>query len=546
MIISFLRFYSIPKRLWGQLFLIMGGIALLIVLSLYQLHQSLLENKAQVTRMLVETGYSVLVKYHKLEEKGELDKATAQKKAIEEIKELRYDNGNYFWLNDMQPKMIMHPIKPSLNGQDISEVTDPAGFAVFKAMIREVKANGEGLVPYMWPLPSGGDPVEKISYVKSFEAWGWVIGSGVYLVDVKQAFMAAAPKQIIMGIALLALVAMGSSFIAKSITTPIKNVVAALNDISSGNGDLSQRLEEGGNDEISAFSKEFNTFVEKIHWTIYEVKKAVETLNTASQNLEKVTNKSEQSISEQQQESKSVADAMKEMTVTVSNITNNAEQAAQSAADADREAQAGRKVVEEAMDSVNALAKEVRSASTVIDKLAADSQSISSVLDVIGGIAEQTNLLALNAAIEAARAGEQGRGFAVVADEVRSLAAKTQQSTKEIRETIDALQVGSRQAVNAMEGGEKATHLTVEKASLANQSLEKIATSINSISEMNFQIASAAEEQSQVNRGINRSINNIYDLSQQSNDDVKQTVLSGQELLKINDSLNGLIKQFKL
>lgn len=529
-----------------QLGLVVLGIVLAIAEGLSELNASLIEEKSANTRFLVEIAHSNIKSFHDQQLAGQLSEAQAQEAAKNAVAQLRYDDGNYFWIQDMQPAMIMHPLKPQLNGKDLSNNADPNGKRLFVEMVNVVKKNGEGRVPYLWPLPGQDEPAEKISYVKQFQPWGWIIGSGVYLVDVDEAYWQAAVTQLSLGALTVVIVGIMALLLSRSISVPLGKTSHALNNIASGDGDLTQRLDEEGDDELSATAKSFNAFVSKIESAMIEVRTASEQLNSASVNLGTSMSKNKSTMHKQQQESHAAATAITEMASTVNEIAKSAENAACSATEANREADNGQSVVGEATNAVSTLATEVKQAAAVINSLNADTQSISSVLDTIRGIAEQTNLLALNAAIEAARAGEQGRGFAVVADEVRTLAARTQTSTEEIRQMIESLQHGSQEAVKAMESGEKSTELTVEKATAAGRSLSSIVQSITSISDMNMHIASAAEEQSAAANEIDRSINLMADLTSQSYSDIEESSASVEELALLSNTLRKLLDQFKL
>ena len=252
------------------------------------------------------------------------------------------------------------------------------------------------------------------------------------------------------------------------------------------------------------------------------------------------------SVRLQQNETDQVAVALNEMSATSQEVARNTASAANAASQADTETRAGRQVVNQAVKSIDQLAHDVVSAADVIHRLEAESEKIGSVLDVIRGIAEQTNLLALNAAIEAARAGEQGRGFAVVADEVRSLASRTQQSTQEIQQMIGRLQTGADEAVKVMEGGRVSAERSVQEAARVGSALEAIARAVDTINDMNTQIASAAEEQSAVTETLNRNVTAISQISQQTSDIANKTADESAQLTDMSAKLDSLVLQFRV
>ncbi|OOG26195.1 methyl-accepting chemotaxis protein [Thioalkalivibrio denitrificans] len=334
--------------------------------------------------------------------------------------------------------------------------------------------------------------------------------------------------------------------IARGIVKPLHLTVQRLDDISRGEGDLTQRLPVEGNNELSRLAESFNAFVTKLQELIQQVAGATAQLAAASEELSATAEQTTTQVRRQQGETEQVATAMNEMTATVQEVARNANEAARSAQDTDKEARGGREVVKATIKSIETLAAEVEAAGGVIQRLSADSEEIGKVLDVIRGIAEQTNLLALNAAIEAARAGEQGRGFAVVADEVRSLASRTQSSTREIQEMIERLQGNAGGAVEAMEKGRLRARESVEEAARAGSSLEAITGAVGNISDMNAQIASAAEEQSAVAEEINRNVVNIREAVDDTAQGSGQISTASDELARLAADLRNLVSRFRV
>ena len=348
---------------------------------------------------------------------------------------------------------------------------------------------------------------------------------------------------------LLIVAAIGiSSLLAWATIGGIGRAVTALERASGqmAEGNLTVRADYQGKDELGRVANAFNRMGDRFHAMVQQLSGATGQLAAAAEETSAVTEQTSSGIRQQQSETEQVATAMNEMTATVQEVAHSAASAAEAAHKADDEARTGKQVVTRTIDVIDTLASEVEKAAGVIHQLEQDSEQIGTVLDVIRGIAEQTNLLALNAAIEAARAGEQGRGFAVVADEVRTLASRTQQSTAEIQGMIEKLQSGAANAVKVMETSRTQAQAGVEQVAQAGASLDSITRAVGTINDLNAQIASAAEEQSSVAEEINRNIVNISQVADQTNQGAQQTAAASEELARLAEQLQGLVGQFRV
>lgn len=337
----------------------------------------------------------------------------------------------------------------------------------------------------------------------------------------------------------------GAFFISSIVVKPIKGAVQAMQNIAAGEADLTLRLEVKGQDELAQLAMAFNSFVGQLRDTIGQVMTNIQKLASASGEVSQIANETNSGVEQQRQETELVASAMTQMTVTMDQVVQNAQHAAQAADSANEEANHGKSVVNQTVQSIETLANEVEKGAQVIQGLEKDSDQIGTVIEVIQGVAEQTNLLALNAAIEAARAGEQGRGFAVVADEVRTLASRTQTSTLEIKEMIEKLQAGARKAAEVMDVGRNNARSSVDLASNAGGALEAITQAVNEITNMNSQIASAACQQDAVSKEINQNIVNIAQIADSTALGAQKLASSSNDLASLSGDLQKLIGRFK-
>ncbi len=507
----------------------------------------LIQEKMDTVRFLVEEASTILVSYQKQVEAGTLSKEQAQKEAAKDIKELRYDGKEYFFVSDLSNRLIAHPLRPENEGKDMSTFKDADGKLIYQEFAKAASSDaGGGFVDYRQIKPKEQKPQPKLSYTKLFKPWGWVVGTGIYINGVDED-MRKVQLAVTLGLlAVLGLSIMLSLLVSRTITGPVKEVVDRIKDIAQGNGDLTKRLPIHGDNEVGELCIGFNAFVSKLHGIISQVSDSAVQLASSSSELQASSKGMSESISTLSAQSASLATAGEEMSATSSDIANNCHLAADNAGGASRKATEGVTIVGDSIEIMQAIAAQVKNAADTVETLGERSDQIGTIIGTIEDIADQTNLLALNAAIEAARAGEQGRGFAVVADEVRALAERTTRATKEIGEMIKSIQNETRGAVQTMEQSVTQVEHGSTQAAASGKSLQEILEIINSVTEQISQIATAAEEQTSTTREISNNVLSLNEMAHQNSAAINETALAANGVSRQAEDLQMLVTQFKL
>lgn len=505
-----------------------------------------LDNKARVTE-LFKSAYSILTEVEKMAVEGKMPEDEAKALATRLLRNNIYKDNEYVYVADENMIFVAAPLDPQLHGTSFHDFRDGDGNSVGQLILDVLGRKTGQIVEYTWTqkLPDGTIE-EKHSIAEKTPHWNWVVGTGIGFNEVNARFWSTAQWQLALCLAIAGAILGGLIISIRKMLTLLggepNDVREAVQAVAQG--DIQTSFEyTAPKDSIYGAVQEMSQSLAKM---VTNLDESMHALRSELSAVESRSNSIADLTMSQQQSTAMIATAMTEMASSANHVASSASDTAQNTDEADKQSQHTQSLIHSTVDNIQGLATQLNTASKAVADLDQDVNSIVKVLDVIGDIAEQTNLLALNAAIEAARAGEQGRGFAVVADEVRNLAGRTQDSTKEIQQMISNLQEGSRNAIHTMEICAETSESTVTESMNASEALQQIVTALESITAMSQQIATAAAEQTQVSDDIAHRINLIEESGSQLNTVVTESQSSTQTLASLADELEGWVNKFSV
>lgn len=521
------------------------GLLAVGIFSLYVLRDNLMEDRRLKTRNVVESALGVVDYFHKQQQAGKLSEEEAKRQAMDSLRNVRYDGKEYFWVQNRNLVMLMHPIKPDMEGKSQAALKDPNGKLFFQEMENVVKASGKGFVDYLWPKPGFDQPAPKISYVAEFPAWGWVVGSGIYVDDVNAVFRQQALLFSIMVVITLAILSVISWLINSSILRQLGGEPAYAVEVVRhiAEGDLVRPVEYSSPDSLLAAMQ---TMQQKLANIFGDINGMASRLSSGAEHVSVAARETSVAAHNQAQSTSASAASIEQMTVSISEVSEIATQTEANSSQTAALAEEGAGLVKNAAQEIELISRTVATSSEQIQLLQQRSQEIGGIANVIKEIADQTNLLALNAAIEAARAGEQGRGFAVVADEVRKLAERTAKATTEIAQMIDSIQEETQTAVQAMATAAPQVDKGLELATQATAMLDEIhRQALDSLGKVR-DVALATTEQATTATDIAKHVEHIASMAEETNATMQNNAAEAEQLEGLADQLRQTVSYFRV
>jgi methyl-accepting chemotaxis protein len=466
------------------------------------MEKKLMDEKKSATKNVVDVAYTLIASYESRVKAGTMKTDEAQKTVFANLKSLRYAGDEYFFVMDLNTRIQMHGTNPALEGKDMSDTKDSTGKAFFQEFVKVAKAKGDGFVDYYWPKPNETKPSPKLTYIKLFPQWGYIVGSGIYIDEVNAEISKIRTQIIVATVAIALLVLLIAFFVARLITRPLSQAVTVARELAEGN--LMINVEATSKDEAGQLLEGMKGMLEKLKSIVAEVKTAADNVASGSQQMSSTGQQMSQGATEQAASAEEISSSMEQMVSNIKQNADNAQQTEKMSLKAAQDAREGGKAVSETVGAM---------------------KEIASKISIIEEIARQTNLLALNAAIEAARAGEHGKGFAVVATEVRKLAERSQTAAGEIN---------------------KLSASSVEVAEKAGEMLTRIVPDIQRTAELVSEINAASNEQNTGAEQISKAIQQLDQVVQQNASATEEMASTSEELSSQAEQLQDAIAFFKV
>ncbi len=525
--------------------IVLLAFALIVVACAYNLIQqrntSMTERENKLSAQ-VETALNVAKHFYSQRE--QLGEQTAKQNALNAIASLRYDGDNYFWILNQKMNVVMHPLKPELNGQNAESFKDGAGKFHWREMVTISQTTEQkGFLDYQWKSPDGALK-DKISYVELFPEWGWIVGSGILVSDINETFYTLVIQELIFALVLSGVLFALGYAISNNIVTPLNKLIENTHLIAEG--DLRVRMNLTRKDELGQMAKEIDSMLSKLQSTLKTAHDSAGISSSMASNIAQASEEAATSVNSQHSQLELLSTAMTEMSATISDVANNAESTAGSTNKVMEHTEHTDRTMQLTSKAISDVSQDIAMANELVKELQDGVNEISNVVSVIRDISEQTNLLALNAAIEAARAGEQGRGFAVVADEVRNLASRTQNSTNEVQQTIDTLLEHAGRTFTAMQNSNNSVDSSVEASQRTRSQVNEIVVEMQNANDMVAQIAAASEQQSAVASEMNQNVTSIHLSANEVLQASQSLAKESQEMANTAEHLSAQLQYFKV
>jgi len=541
---KFISNLSVSNKLGLIIFSFCTLILIIEFFNLKETREQLESAKTEQSKQIVMSASHIAEHYYQQYQNGEISQEQAKTNALEAIAAIRYDTTNYVFISSVKAKMLSHPIKPELNGQDMSFTRDKNGVNIFVEFAKIAKRQGHGSLNYYWPKPNSTLAAEKISYVNLIEQWGWVIGTGVYADDINETFMSELIRTITILALILPIILIITYIISRNITKPIAEISHAMKRISQG--DFTVTASYQSRDEIGELATNLNITAYALSKLVRQVEDSCSLIKASTHSAAATTIQTFDGVNRQKDQTQALAAAVNEMSMSAQEVAQRAADTAKNSRNAQSIATQGIQIVESTIGKIQQVSTHMQVLQSIMLRLEQDTEEVETILNVISDISDQTNLLALNAAIEAARAGNLGRGFAVVADEVRHLAKRTQDSTGQIRSLNERLKTEFANAVALVKEGHASTELCTISARDTGNHINTISAKINEILQMSDQVAISVEQQSKVADELNQNISIISTIAEETSEGASETAQSSQSLSSMSMQLESTLREFKI